>query len=76
MSNYQLKYQNWLVNYSDLKGIARTLFELSGKVKFANTMASSIIDLEKDYKLYESDFFSFFPDIQNFVREEIASNLI
>ena len=73
---YTMADQNWLVNYSDLKGIARTLFELSGKVKFANTMASSIIDLEKDYKLYESDFFSFFPDIQNFVREEIASNLI
>ena len=68
---YVMVEQNWLVNYSDLKGIARTLSELSVKVKFANTMATSILDLEKDYESFQSDFFNFFPDIQEFVRKEI-----
>jgi len=64
--------QNWLLNYSTLKGIAKTLTELSEKVNYANTMATSIIDLEKDYDLYHSDFLKFFPDVREFVAKEIA----
>lgn len=68
---YVMVEQNWLVNYSEIKGIAKTLSELSTKVKFANTLATSILDLEKDYDSFQSDFFAFFPEIQEFVRKEI-----
>ncbi|MBC7390694.1 MAG: DUF479 domain-containing protein [Opitutaceae bacterium] len=68
---YVMKEQNWLVNYADIKGIAKTLAELSTKVNFANTLATSILDLEKDYESFQSDFFKFFPDIQEYVKREI-----
>ncbi len=69
-----LKYmtkQNWLVNYGSLNGIAKTLRDMQKRVNFANTMASSIKDLKAEYSDFESDFQLFFPDIQNFVKEEI-----
>jgi acyl carrier protein phosphodiesterase len=64
--------QNWLVNYGSLNGIAKTLREMQKKVHFANTMASSIIDLRKDYQEFENDFKEFFPEIQRFVKNEIS----
>lgn len=64
--------QNWLVNYGSLNGIAKTLREMQKRVHFANTMASSINDLKKEYQDFENDFKEFFPEIQGFVKNEIA----
>jgi len=68
-----MEEQNWLVNYSSIKGITQTLTELSAKVKFANTMATAIIDLEKEYDLFKEDFLTFFPFVQEYVKLEMKN---
>lgn len=57
---------NWLVNYSTIEGISRTLTGLGKRVSFENRMDEAIIDLEQNYPLFEDEFRRFFPELINF----------
>ncbi len=63
--NYMSK-QDWLSNYANLNGMKRALKGLSIRAKFDSKMDESILDLERDYRLYESEFNVFFKELFEF----------
>ncbi len=61
-----LKYMSsmdWLYNYQYIDGIEMALKGMARRAKFDSKMDLSIHDLKQDYKLYEDEFDTFFPDI-------------
>jgi acyl carrier protein phosphodiesterase len=67
--------QNWLLNYANLTGIHRSLTGLSRRSAFVSNMDTAAGELESNYPLYERDFQSFFPDLQDFVGRQVAGQL-
>jgi|ERR1035437_1483910 acyl carrier protein phosphodiesterase len=67
MMPYMIDY-DWLYNYSNLKGIERVLTGMSRRARFKSDMELSIIDLKRDYDLYEEEFKGFFPEIIEHLR--------
>ncbi len=68
MLPYMEKY-NWLLNYSKLEGIARTLDGMSRRASFKSRMEEAVHDLEAHYEGFQSDFFDFFPEIRGHIAE-------
>jgi acyl carrier protein phosphodiesterase len=68
MLPYMIK-GNWLVNYSKIDGIHRALSGMSRRTRFDSKMDEASEDLKNHYADFESEFFLFFPDLQNFVAE-------
>ena len=66
---YMIK-QNWLVNYSHVEGIDRSLKGLSRRTPYKSRMDEAAEDLLKHYDQFESDFNLFFPEIIAFLEEE------
>lgn len=58
---------DWLTAYREIDGISRALRGLSRRLSFANPMGEAAQFLERDYPGYETDFLSFFPQLQEFV---------
>ena len=63
--------QNWLVNYSNMQGLQRSFDGMAKRATFNSNMDKVLVDLKKDYKLYESEFKLFFPDILVYVENEM-----
>jgi acyl carrier protein phosphodiesterase len=61
---------NWLFNYSNFEGIENVLKGMSRRAKFVSHMEESIHDLKNDYELYEKEFFTFFPELIQYVKEQ------
>lgn len=59
--------QNWLLNYSSISGIKRSLTGLSRRSKFTSHMEEATEDLEKYYDIYKEEFTAFFPVIIEYV---------
>jgi acyl carrier protein phosphodiesterase len=62
---------NWLFNYSEIKGINKALTGMSKRTKYVNNMSNAhetLIDNEESLK---NDFTQFFPDLKIFVDSEI-----
>lgn len=60
---------NWLLSYSSLEGIGRTLTGLSKRVSFENRMDSAVHDLSEYYAHFEEEFRRFFPELITFAEE-------
>lgn len=58
--------RNWLLNYSTIEGIGKTLTGLGKRVAFENKMHEATIDLKQEYHNFESEFKLFFPQLINF----------
>jgi hypothetical protein len=71
-TGYMLEH-NILFNYSKLEGIEKVLFGMSRRAKFKSNMELAIEDLKEHYPLFENEFKSFFPEIQEYVRMEIIN---
>jgi len=56
-----MKDTDWLYNYQFMEGVDMALKGMSRRTTFNSGMESAINDLRKDYALYETEFFSFFP---------------
>ncbi|RNI30542.1 acyl carrier protein phosphodiesterase [Rufibacter latericius] len=63
--------QNWLVSYAQITGITRALTGLSRRTTFESNMESAGEELEVNYPLYQQEFDRFFPELQEYVRQEI-----
>ncbi len=55
--------QNWLEGYADFNKLERVFQGMSRRSRFQSGMENAVVDLKKDYALYEMEFRSFFPDI-------------
>ncbi len=62
---------NWLVSYSQISGIERAMKGMARRTRFYSKMEESTQDLEKHYLAFQTEFQLFFPDLVNFVKEEI-----
>jgi acyl carrier protein phosphodiesterase len=59
--------RNWLVNYSTVEGISRTLTGMGKRVAFTNNMHLAGQDLINNYEAFEIDFGVFFQELLTFV---------
>ncbi|RNC89974.1 MAG: DUF479 domain-containing protein [Allomuricauda sp.] len=61
---------NWLYNYSNLTGISRVLNGMNRRTQNRSKMNFAIIDLEKHYEAFESEFRVFFEELITFSRQK------
>jgi len=61
---------NWLVSYATTDGINRVLSGMSRRTPFESNMENGAEELIKNYMQYEKEFFSFFPELEAFVKKE------
>jgi len=70
--NHMLPYmmdKNWLLNYANFEGIQEVMNGMSRRTKHDSKMEESVVDLKEDYEGFREDFYAFFPELQNFVKE-------
>lgn len=63
--------RNWLLNYSSVEGIGRTLSGLSRRVRFENKMHEAVHELQADYEAFQGEFKRFFPELITFATGRI-----
>jgi acyl carrier protein phosphodiesterase len=62
---------NWLASYADLDFLHRSLQGIASRARYDSGMQYAIRDLERHYDLFGAEFRSFFPDLIDFVNEEM-----
>ncbi|HEX8516956.1 MAG TPA: ACP phosphodiesterase [Bacteroidia bacterium] len=70
-TQYMLRY-NILEAYSRLQGIEQVLTGMSQRTKFQSNMEHAAHELKEHYTLFEDEFKRFFPELRQFVKDEIA----
>lgn len=63
MMPYMIK-DNWLLHYREIEGIRRALTGMARRSKFESKMELATISLEKDYKQFQEEFETFFPELK------------
>jgi len=66
-----MKTQNWLLMYSSIGGISDILFQMNRRTKNISKMNYAVIELVENYETLELLFFSFFEDLEIYVKKEI-----
>ncbi len=72
---FYMEKQNWLYNYSSMKGMIKAFEGMSKRTKFLSNMLTAPQDLEKDYLLFEEDFTTFFPQLVEFSKKKLEEIL-
>lgn len=67
---YMLQY-NILYEYSTFEGIGQVLEGMAYRASFQSNMQHAIHDLKEHYPLFENEFKEFFPELKDFVKEQI-----
>ena len=62
MLPYMIK-DNWLLHYAEIEGIRRALSGMARRSKFEAKMEYATISLEKNYKQFQEEFETFFPEL-------------
>ena len=68
-----MTHGNWLLNYSKVEGIQRTLTGMSRRTKFDSKMDESVDDLREHYEAFQKEFEQFFPQLQKFSADFLTS---
>lgn len=63
--------QNWLVGYANLDDLRRVFWGMDRRTKNISGMKNAVDQLVKNYKLLESQFRAFYPDLQEFSKENL-----
>lgn len=73
---YYMQKNNWLLNYSSIKGIENTLTAMTKRSRAKYNLNESILELQNHYSDYENEFFVFFKEMILFVgqQKEILKN--
>lgn len=64
---------NWLYNYSNLKGISSVLDGMNRRTKNKSKMNFAILDLEAHYNNFEKEFTAFFKELITFSKQKFKS---
>jgi acyl carrier protein phosphodiesterase len=64
---------NWLVNYADLHSLQRHMEGMARRTDFNSGMEHAVEDLVKHYDNFGEDFAEFFPELTEFVNEQMGS---
>ena len=65
---------DWLVGYSKVEGISRSLTGMSRRTTFDSKMDEATFDLIKHEKLFQYEFETFFPDLRDMCKTWLAAN--
>lgn len=63
---------NWLVAYASEEGMRRVFTGMSHRASFNNHMRSAVDDLDQYYEEFYEEFTTFYPQLQEYVRQEIS----
>ncbi len=63
MMPYMVK-GNWLVSYAQTEGIHRALSGMAHRTPYDSKMDEAVVDLEKSYNEFETEFKLFFPELK------------
>lgn len=74
-TKYMLQH-NILLGYSKLEGIEKVLKGMAHRTSFESNMEYAIEDLKEHFILFENEFKEFFPELKQYVDEEITNSLI
>lgn len=69
-AHYMVEY-NILFQYSRLEGVQRVFNGMARRASFLSNMEHAVKDLEEHYLLFEEEFKRFFPELQQYIAEEI-----
>jgi acyl carrier protein phosphodiesterase len=72
--NHMMPYmmrKNWLLNYANFEGIEDVMQGMSRRTKHDSKMEESVMELKTHYKEFEEEFFEFFPQLQEHVKESL-----
>lgn len=64
---------NWIFNYSKMKGIGKVLHGMNRRTKNKSKMNFAIIDLEEHYEKFEKEFTSFFDELIMYSKQKFNS---
>lgn len=65
-----MKAQNWLLSYREVSGIEKILAQMSARVKGNVPLNEAVRELNVHYDQFESEFRSFFPELQTYVLKQ------
>ncbi len=68
-----MKRNNWLVGYSRVEGIGRSLTGMSRRTPYESKMDEAVNELIRYKKEFAEEFNTFFPELQERVREFVSS---
>jgi acyl carrier protein phosphodiesterase len=65
---------NWLLNYSELEGIHRSLSGMARRTPYDSKMDKAVSDLQEHYDAFKKEFMEFFPQLDLFCKEFLSNN--
>lgn len=65
--------ENWLLSYASIEGIQKILYQMNIRTRGKSKMDKAVKDLQDNYKDFEGDFNTFFPDLQKFTKQKIKT---
>jgi acyl carrier protein phosphodiesterase len=71
---FYMEKGDWLSSYATFDGIGQALAGLSRRATFKSKMEISVVDLERDFMLYEAEFERFFPLLHEFSINWVEKN--
>lgn len=63
---------DWLANYARLASLHRALDNISLRLKRANPLPGSAIELEQDYAGFKADFMAYMPQVMSYAADQAA----
>ncbi|MBQ4821612.1 acyl carrier protein phosphodiesterase [Aquimarina sp. MMG016] len=69
---YMLR-DNWLLSYESIPGIGRILYQMNHRTKNRSKMNFAVIELEQYYAEFDSEFRSFFEELELFTKNEMRT---
>ncbi len=69
-AHYMMEY-DILFQYSRLEGIQQVFNGMARRASFLSNMEHAVKDLQEHYLLFEEEFKRFFPELQQYIAEEI-----
>jgi acyl carrier protein phosphodiesterase len=73
---YYMIKNNILFHYGNLEGIEKVLYGMSRRASFVSNMEFAINDLKEHFDLFEKEFELFFPELKNYVQNEIDKGIL
>lgn len=65
---------NWLVNYADLGSLQKRFAGMAKRTTFESGMENAVYDLRENYDLFLHEFKAFFPQLVDYVNQEIRNS--
>lgn len=71
---FYMQKQNWLLSYGTLTGMQQAFEGMSRRTTFESHMEHAVANLKAGYDEFGLEFRQFFPELQNFVKNNFPGN--